>query len=451
MGLIDIYDAQLSTIGAILLQPQLMGEASVLLRADDFTHPACRAAWAGMTKIFRAGQEIDPVLLLDALTGHDGAREFIAAAMKAAPAVGNFRGHVDALKRESMSSRLREIGLQLSETTQLDDALDLLDKANAVSIQRHARERRSMEQMLKSFGDRHSDQRAPEWLPWPFEPLNKGIKVAGGKYLIIGGYPSDGKTAFALSCAMRQAQAHRKTIFYSFETDADTVEDRLLANIAGVDLGRIQDNSLQEDDWTAFGQSFQAAEWPFEVVNAAGMTVDDIRADALANRATVIYIDYLQLISIGRSSRNMSRFEEVSEISRQLQQFAKSTGITVVALSQMARPQADKKGNVPEPTMHNLRESGQIEQDADVIMLLYRMDQKDIRAPRRITVAKNKEGRTGRWWLDFDGSRQRFSFSGKQDRENMPTPVTNAHNTPVLGKQMSFPVITGEDDALPFN
>lgn len=451
MGLIDIYSAQLSTIGAILLQPSLMGEASTLLRGDDFTHPSCRAAWNAMAKIFREGQEVDVVLLLDALTGHDGARDLIVAAMKAAPDAGNFRSHVDALKRESMSSRLRELGKQLSETVELDDALALLDKANAVSIQRNARERRSMEQMLKSFGDRHSDQRTPDWLPWPFEVLNKGIKVSGGKYLIIGGYPSDGKTAFALSCAMKQAQAGRKTIFYSLETDTDTVEDRLLANISGVDMSRIQDNQLKDDDWAAYAQSCAAAGWPFEVVSAAGMTVDDIRADALANRAAVIYIDYLQLISIGRSSRNMSRFEEVSEISRRLQQFAKSTGITVIALSQMARPQADKKGNVPEPTMHNLRESGQIEQDADVIMLLYRMDQKDIRAPRRITVAKNKEGRTGRWWLDFDGSRQRFSVSEKQERTNMPKPVGRHTPTPVIGEQQSFAVISGQDPNCPFN
>ena len=457
MGLTDIdtMTPQVSILGAILLKPDLMGEAMTQINADDFTAANCRIAWQAMCRIFREGRDVDPVLLRDALTGYAGATELIVSAMDAAPSVSNFGYHLAAMKRQSMLLRLQDLGNLLSCASDLDEAMELLDKANDISIQRHARDRRNMSQMLKSFGQRHSAQVAPRYLQWPFQPLNKGIKVAGGKYLVIGGYPSDGKTAFALACAMVHAGNGCRTIFYSFETDANTVEDRLLANIAQVNLEHIQDNSLIGEEWERYAQACgSASEWPFEVVAAAGMTVDDIRADALAHHASVVYIDYLQLISIGRRSRNVTRYEEVSEISRQLQQFAKTTGITVICLSQMTRPQPDKKGNVPEPTMHNLRESGQIEQDADVIMLLYRMDQKNIRAPRRITVAKNKEGRTGRWWLDFDGQYQRFAYSDHQGPpEGMPIPKGRHKPTPVLQpenqeQQMSY--IDGEDPDLPF-
>lgn len=452
MGLtdIDVLTPQLSILGAILLEPGLMGEAMTQLSADDFSVASCRIAWQAMTGIFRAGKTIDPVLVRDALTGYQGATELVVAAMDAAPTASNFRLHLQALKRQSMLARLRELGSLLSSAENLEDALELLDSSNKISIQRQARERRNMTQMLTSFGQRHSDQVKPDFLPWPFEPLNEGIRVVGGKYLIIGGYPSDGKTAFALACAMVHAKAGKKTIFYSFETDADTVEDRLLASLAECNLARIQSNKLYREEWDRYARvGSQSAGWPFEVVAASGMSVDDIRADALANHAQVIYIDYLQLIDPGRKGRNVTRYEEVSEISRQLQQLAKTTGITVTALSQMARPQADKKGNVPEPTMHNLRESGQIEQDADVIMLLYRMDQNNIRAQRRLTVAKNKEGRTGRWWLDFDGEHQRFAVSASQEpKEGLQTRVRKAIEEPPPLKQMSY--IDGEDPDLPF-
>ena len=310
-----------------------------------------------------------------------------------------------------------------------------------------------MEQMMRSFGERHSAQVMPDFLPWPLKPLNDGVKVAGGKFLVIGGYPSDGKTAFALQSAMVQADNGRRAAFYSFETDANTVEDRALACAAQISMEVIQDNRLTDDDWGRYAQSGELSGRPFDVVAASGMTVDDIRADALAHRYQVIYVDYLQLVTPARRNNNFSRFDEVSEISRGLQQLAKTTGITVVALSQMTRPAADKKGNVPPPTMHNLRESGQIEQDADVIMLIYRRNHKDIRAPRYLDVAKNKEGRTGSWTLHFDGIHQTFTTAAKQEPpEGMPAPIKPHRPTPVLNQEQyeQFKILDGKDPNLPF-
>ncbi len=226
----------------------------------------------------------------------------------------------------------------------------------------------------------------------------------------------------------------------------------MLANLAGIGLDAIQDNRLSDDDWSRYAMQSDSTTVAFDAIAAAGMTVDDIRADALANRYSVIYIDYLQLISPGRRNSNFSRFDEVSEISRDLQRLAKTTGITVVALSQMTRPAADKKGNAPRPTMHNLRESGQIEQDADVIMLIYREDQKDIRAPRFLDVAKNKEGRTGQFTLTFDGAHQRFSLP-TEEAQKMRMDKKVLRPTPVIGGQeenMQFSLLTGPDDNLPF-
>lgn len=444
--------AQMAVLGSILLEGKLMGEAMTQIRAETFTSLPCRTVWQAMAQLFNEGAPIDPITVKDKLTGMENVFGFLAQLMYSTPTTANFQQHIAAMKRESMLQQLRELGNALAATVDLDEALSLIEQGNRLSIQRQARERRSMAQMLQSFGDRHAAQVKTDFLQWPFNPLNDGVKVTGGKLVVIGGYPSDGKTAFALNAAMIQSRADRRAAFYSFETDANTVEDRVMAAAARINMAHIQDNQLTDDEWTRYAMRADMAEWPLEVIAASGMTVEDIRTDALANRYQVIYIDYLQLINPGRTRSSFSRFDEVSEISRKLQQLAKTTGITVVALSQLSRPET-KSGKVPPPSMHNLRESGQIEQDADVIMLIWREDHEDIRAARCIRVAKNKEGRTGKWNMNFDGMHQRFGWDILlEDMDEARWPERNNPLQPRGAdiRQESFYEISGEDKNLPF-
>lgn len=452
MDTMESYTPQVSVLGAILLQPELIYQAQAVLSSDDFQTANCRIVWQAMCSLTRNGSTVDVVLLRDALTGFPNAPAFLTSCMEAAPYAGNFQAHIEALKRQATLSKLRELGTSLSEASDLDEAMDILDKINSTSIRQSAKERRSISQMLQSFGLRHAATVTPDFIPWPLKPLNDGVRVVGGKFLVIGGYPSDGKTAFALQSALIQARKGRRAAFYSFETDANTVEDRALAHIAQINMDNIQRNALSSDDWSRFALASEYADAPFDVIAAAGMTVDDIRADALAHHYNVIYVDYLQLIDPGRSHGNYSRFDEVSAISRNLQRLAKTTGITVIALSQMSRPEADKKGKIPVPTMHNLRESGQIEQDADVIMLIYRTDHKDIRAPRYLDVAKNKEGRTGHFTLTFDGEHQSFSMaSNRTPPAGMPRAARRDTRTEVLNDGADqMRIITDEDPEMPF-
>ncbi len=414
MGLSDLelFEPQASVLGAVLLEPQRMGEAALALREEDFPDKRCRVVWQAMGKLFREGKAIDPVTVRDALTGYDGAVELLKSCMEAAPSAGAFGQHLEALKRQARLANLRDIGLRLSTVTDPDDAEEMIAEINRMAVRRQARQRRNMAQMLQSFANRHATGANPVFLPWGMAALDAGLHLGGGKYVVLGGYPSDGKTALALNFAMAQADAFYTVRFYSFETDADTVEDRLTAAQAGISLERIQRNALEDAEWQRYALLAKKASVDMEVVAAAGMTVDDIRADALACRADVVYVDYLGLINPGRTSRYVSRYESVTAISMQLQQLAKTTGITVVALCQLTRPAT---GSVPD--MHSLRESGQIEQDADAIMLLYRDDPKNIRSLRNLVVAKNKEGRTGRFKLDFDGLHQRFTDNVPPDAQ----------------------------------
>lgn len=415
MGLdaLELFEPQASVLGGLLLEPQRMGEAALSLRDTDFPDARCRVVWQAMTALFRAGKAIDPVTVKDALAGYENAAALLVTCMEAAPAAGGFYAHLDALKRQARLSSLREIGAALSTVTDPEEADTLVDKVNRLAAVRQARERRSMAQMLTSFAARHAADQAPAYLPWGMAALDAGLHLRGGKYVILGGYPSDGKTALALGFAVTQAEAFYRVRFYSLETDSDTLEDRLLAAQAGISLEAIQRNRLSPDEWERYAGLSGKADLDIEVVAASGMTVDDIRADALACRADVIYVDYLGLISPGRSGgKRASRYEDVTAISMQLQQLAKTTGITVVALCQLTRPPAPGA----KPDMHSLRESGQIEQDADAILLLYRDDPADIRSLRNLVVAKNKEGRTGRFKLDFDGLHQRFTDKVSPER-----------------------------------
>lgn len=406
MGLtnLDMFEPQAAVLGTILLDPKKMGEAALTLREEDFTDERCRVVWQAMSKLFREGKAIDPLTVRDALTGYDGSIDLLKACMQATFSIGAFGQHLEALKRQARLHNLREIGLALSTVTDPEEAENLIDQINRMAIQRQARERRNMEQMLLSFSQRHAETVPPAYLPWGMDALNAGLHIKGGKYIVIGGYPSDGKTALALNFAMEQADCFYTVRFYSLETDVDTVEDRTFAAQAEISLEHIQENAITDAEWERYAVLSRKAGIDIEVISAAGMTVDDIRADALACRANVIYVDYLGLINPGQTDRYTNRYEKVTAISMQLQQLAKTTGITVVALCQLTRPASGAA-----PDMHSLRESGQIEQDADAIMLLYRDNPKDIRSLRNLVIAKNKEGRTGRFKLDFDGLRQRFT------------------------------------------
>ena len=200
-----------------------------------------------------------------------------------------------------------------------------------------------------------------------------------------------------------------------------------------LDFAKIKRSELDEADYEALAiASKRLTEPRLEWVEASGMTVGDIRAHALSRNYQVIFLDYLQLAQPPAGWRGTD-YERVSAISIALHQMSQSTGITVVALSQLSR--ADKTGNdTKAPTMASFRGSGQIEQDADVAMLLYK--EEDLPNSRRVLhVAKNKEGETGKIYLAFDGQHQRLYESA------VDAPAPKKRPEPPL-KQVRFEDLT---------
>jgi replicative DNA helicase len=228
-----------------------------------------------------------------------------------------------------------------------------------------------------------------KYLDWGIDYLTEVLDSELGDFVVIGGYPSAGKTLLSLQCARRIAEQHRVG-YFSFETGSRKLTQRLLTAASGVPLRRMKHNDLANSDYTALSKGIETLyALPFSIVEAAGMTVSEIQAVTLAERFKVIFVDYLQLVNQSGSSR----YEKVTEISQQLHRLAQEHGVLVVALAQLSRPEKASKDSKPTPPgMSSLRESGQIEQDADAIALLYPENPNDRKSLRVLKIAKNKEG-----------------------------------------------------------
>lgn len=392
--------AQVAVIGSVLLEERWAGDVVSRTGPEDYAD-AYRPYFLAIRAMFSAGETIDPVTVRKRL-GLEGGGQ-IMQIMQATPTAANCGEYIDLLVEQSRLRRLTELGARLEEAATPEEAAELVARANSLMVQRERVQSVSMAQALRDFYERQQGKR-PDYLTWGLKPLDERLYCERGDLVILGGYPSDGKTALALAFAYHQGR-DKPVGFFSFETNDRKLFDRLIPTVSKVDFGAVKRHGLTDADWETLAAHSKAITGNrLELITANGMSVADIKALAVARRFEVIYIDYLQLIAPAR--REGSSFEQVTQISMDLHNLAQRTGITVVALSQLSRPE---KGSNRAPNMRDLRQSGQIEQDADVIMFVYRTDRKAIHSPREIIVAKNKEGEAGGVLrMEFDGRTQTF-------------------------------------------
>lgn len=403
-----IYDAQVGVLGSVLISPELAGPVIAQVRAEDFTSGIYRSIFQAISGQFLEGRPVDPVLVKERLAGMDGAGRTLVEIMDLTPTASNVWAYVDKLKEQSALFRLREIGKQLETVLSLEDAQGLVDRANGVFSSRPGVERMSAMQMVEDFMERHGENRHPDYLTWSLPKLDDGTYTEPGDMVILGGYPSAGKTALALRFAWHMARTKRVG-FYSLETRPSKLGDRSVAAIAGIEMDAIKGSVLREEDWARLANcAEEIANCTMDLIPGGGMSAQDIQADALAHRYEVIFLDYVQLVKAPKAG---NRTEAVTAVSIELHQLAQTHNITVVALSQLSRAKASLSGDELAPTMSSLRESGQLEQDADAVFLLYREKPDDSRSRRVLFVAKNKEGTIGKIYLDFNGRTQTFQES----------------------------------------
>ena len=276
--------------------------------------------------------------------------------------------------------------------TAFDDLPDLYQQmGQALDIHTEKGDFQSVGELLDDY-IRHLGEK-PRYIRTGLSKLDENLHLVPGNYFVIGGRPSAGKTALSLQLAAGMAKQGKRVCYFSLETDPATLQARLIANQLYAPLSAVKNKTLSINELDRLADMKR---WPLYIRSAAGKGVAWIKAQALRMKADIIFVDYLQLIHERGSS---DRYNAITEISIALHELAQTTGILVVALAQLNRNAARA-----EPSNADLRESGQIEQDADAILLL--SADGDTYFSR---LTKNKEGRVGNAGLEFDKMTQHFT------------------------------------------
>lgn len=410
MGFDDWLQVQNCLLGAALIEPGLVPRVVSELTPEDFTGNGLLLyrAMADLFQRSKTGKDVDAVAVAHYLGDTPEARSLVAQYMRNSPNLGEVNRYISMVKDRAKLSRLRSLGAELSTAVDLDDALGTADSITGQLMERPGLNGYEPKQLLDSFMVRH--QTVFERMPWKLRAVGDYVRLKKGNFLILGAEPSGGKTAFALE-QMWEFSARYRVLFVSLETDEDTIFDRLIASLTGIPMDALMDGKLTK------AQLQQVAEAEalitkrnFKILPAAGLSISGIKAAAIGYRADIVIIDYLQIIQL--PGKRNSRYEIITDISMGLHILAQSTGLIVIALSQVTNRDPQSRGK---PLgIHSARESGQIEADADAILMLDKFVEKGLResgckANRILRIVKNKNGRLANIPLLFNGSTQTFT------------------------------------------
>lgn len=441
----SLMDAQVGVLGSMLIDESCVGLVLSQISERDFVSAQYRMIFQAVKALFREGLPTTPIAVREKLGGEPGDKlsELLAGIMDVTATAANVDGYLQMLREKSLLLRLQSQGAALQNAGDLDAAFQALDRAMELRVGRPDLHALTFAQGYEQFFDRHGEETPVEHLDWAILQLNEVLKAELGNIVIIGAYPGDGKTALALQCAARFGKKHNVG-YFSFESKASRLYDRHVAREALISSAAINANKLTEEDFkTIISLRDKLAGTRVTIIDAVGMTASDIAAYSQAKHFDVIFVDYIQQVE-QPAGGPMKDFERVTYVSRELQKFAVRTDTAVISLSQLSRPDKVKikyKGDdgewhvrsiTPPPTIGDLRSSGQIEQDADIILLMWREDYDIKDSPRIIQVAKNRNGEA----LDkvrcrFDGEHQTFS-------RIEPRPEPPARKPAEKSRQVSF-------------
>ena len=388
--------AQYGVLGSALLDSDLVPKIMSETQEADYSGP-CRNVYRTMRKLFLSGSIVDPVSVTNSL-GADH-RGFIMQLMELTPTTANLNHYITLCREQARVLAIREVGHQLTLTESGDEARKLIEQASSMMVDKPSLRITTMADALKSFMNRHTG--TARYLTWPVPELNDRLYAEPGDFIVIGGYPSTGKSAWSLQCAWHLSRNY-KVGFFSLETSSEKLFDRQMASVARISMDEIKRNAISQDNWDKLcAMTQEITTRNIELIPAAGMSPADVRAVTMMRGYQVIFIDYLQLLS----GTGGNRTEQVSSISIALHTLAQSMGVTVFALSQLARQSTQEKTSGKAV----LRESGQIDQDADIIMILSLEKKDDPSGNRILSIDKNKEGTCPNILLAFDGKHQTFT------------------------------------------
>ena len=399
-----LYEAATAVIGSVMLDPSISGDVFARVQPQDFLVPEYRTLFEAERQLFLSGKAIDPVAVA-AIVGNEY-RPLIMQVMDVTPTAANCMAYVDILRQETRLHRLRTLGEQLTAAETLDEARAVLEKAGQLTANSTGMTALTLQDGFAGFCERQNTK--PDYVQFGMSGLDSRAFAELGDYVLLGARPSTGKTMLALQIAAHLGQTYRVG-FFSLETKDEKLIDRSMSHLFGLSYDKIKRHALAPGDWKQIAQHKGRLERAnLEVVQATGRTAEEIASFARYRRYQVVIVDYIQLVRTAK--KGYSRENEVAAISNTLANFARDHRVLVLALAQLTRDREDERSKtVRAPTLASFRESGSLEQDADIAMLLY-LSEPDNRASDRILrLAKNKEGTVGKLYLAFDGDKQTFT------------------------------------------
>lgn len=395
-----LTELQYTIVGTLMQEPEKIGETLTRLSVADFPDLPTRGIYAAIGDLHFSGAPIDAVTVLDK-AGDEYGEAILYARQQYTTDLDYCVGQ---LLEKSRILTVQKLAGQIETADSLEAVERLVGNLNAAMAERQRVTIVKSGDAALEFCNSQSDP-APSYYRWGFARLDQSLYVEQGDFVVIGGYSSAGKTLLSLQFAKTLAET-RRVGYFTLETSPKKLTDRLIAHMGRIPLSAIKDHNLNDEQWMAAAQAANNLSLlHLDFIPASGMTVRDIQAIALSQRYEAIFIDYLQLIQ----AKGGSRYEIVTNISSGLHTMAQAHGITVIALAQLSRPEQSKDGKQSAPSMHSFRESGQIEQDADVALLLYQTNPNDYRSRRMLKCGKNKDGERFAMELAFDGPLQTLS------------------------------------------
>lgn len=423
-------EAEESVIGSILVNPDVYYDVAAFLQEDDFYIHRHRWVWQAFQRLHESHTPIDFLTVCEALDQLDqlaevGGPAYLTALINNVPTSLHAEAYgriveQTAIRRKMLAAANDIAKLAYQEELSIEAVMDEAEKAVfGVSERRMTRDLQKIQTVISSYYDRIEmlASRGDEFygVPTGFIDLDRLLEgLQPSDFLIIAGRPGMGKTAFLLSAAKNAAQGYKKHVaIFSLEMSNEQLVQRLISQETGIDSQRLRTGKLEDDEWPLFTHAT-------EILNDTVMFLDDTPALTPLQlrtkcrrlhseyRLDLVVVDYLQLMTSGMRAEN--RVQEVSYISRNLKVLARELNVPVLAAAQLSRAieqRADK-----EPQLSDLRESGSLEQDADVVMFIHRPElyEKDTMKQNlaQIKVAKHRNGPVGTVELVFRSNIAKF-------------------------------------------
>lgn len=431
-------DAEMSLIGAILIDDEVIADAAEIVSAKDFYDKRHQIIYAGMTRLYERHKPIDLLTLTDELKKKDeletvGGSAYLTELTNYVPTAAHAESYAEIINQKAIRRRLikasaeiGEMGFDEETTTQ-----ELLEKAEAelfsVSDQSLKQDLVSIESILTESFDRieelHRNKGQLRGIRTGYRDLdNMTAGLQRSDLIILAARPAMGKTTLVTNLAYNVATiAKLPVLFFSLEMSKEQLIDRMLADASGVDSWNIRTGNLSDEDFSKISEAMgEMAEAPIFIDDTPGLSVLEMRTKA--RRAAhdqplgLIIVDYLQLMQ-STGNHNGNRVQEVSEISRGLKLIARELNVPLIALSQLSRTVESR--TPPIPQLSDLRESGSIEQDADIVSFIYRPgyyepDNPDVANITDLIIAKHRNGPVGKVQLYFHPERLRFMSLDKR-------------------------------------